>query len=117
MVLHCNDVHMGLQSHSEVIAALKELYLAPGGGGGAGNSASSAGSSLAGGVGLVGVGAAVAGHNTFTLQNHRLMRQHRTAHLLNTANPTTVTNTATQYSLFQERGHLGQDCEDCEEAG
>ena len=56
LVLHCDDVHMGLQSHSEVIAALKELYSAPGGGGGVGNSTSSAGSSLVGGVGLAGVG-------------------------------------------------------------
>ena len=92
---------MGLQSHLEVIAALKELYPALGGGGGLGNSASSAGSLLSGGVGLVGVGAAVAGHNSSTLQNHRLMRQQCTAHLLNAANPTTSTNTATQYYLFR----------------
>ena len=101
LVLHCDDVHMGLQSHLEVIAALKELYPAPGGGGGLGNSASSAGSSLVGGVGLAGVGEAVASHNTFTLQNHRLIRQQRTVHLLNVANPTTATNTATQCYLFQ----------------
>ena len=65
LVLHCDDIHFGpspsFSHHSEVIAALKELYSSPvGGGNGARGGENAAGVSGIGGPALSGLGAVAA---------------------------------------------------------
>ncbi len=102
LVLHCDEIHMGppssssshhysSNSRSEVIAALKELYSAPGGGGRLGDAATgvTTGINHFTDQGVDGGGGGVGGMHTF-LTTNRFIRQ-----------PDRLLLSPTRYSLFR----------------